>query len=168
MKQRFPSCNSPDDLLVLILRRLPKLSPRFRNVMNISPFLGRHSPEVQPTSDIQLGKMSCGHHHGVFSHFRGPNRKKQPLPKCRIDLGLLFEGCIRLEERIRNWQLWRFSLVDSPHCGSCSRRNRSSSRRRRSVLLLTESLGLVNLKGSGGLWPRYINKSPHVFRLSSQ
>ena len=98
IKQRFPSCSSPDDLLVLILGRLTNLSPRFRNVWNISPFLGRHSPP----SDIQLGKMSCGHYHGAFSHFRGPNRKKKPLPKCRIDLGLLFEGCIRLEEKIRN------------------------------------------------------------------
>ena len=39
--------------------------------------------------------MSCGHFHGTFSHFRGPNRRKKPIPKCRIDLGLLFEGCIR-------------------------------------------------------------------------
>ena len=57
--------------------------------------------------------MSCGHHHGAFSHFRGPNRKKQPIPKCRIDLGLLFEGCIRFEEKMNNQKL---KVVAIFHC----------------------------------------------------
>ena len=39
--------------------------------------------------------MSCGHYHGAFSHFRGPNRRKNKIPKSRLELALLFEGCIR-------------------------------------------------------------------------
>ena len=48
--------------------------------------------------------MSCGHYHGAFSHFRGPNRRKKQIPKCRIDLGLLFEGCVRCVQDQRRKQ----------------------------------------------------------------
>jgi hypothetical protein len=30
-----------------------------------------------------------------FSQFRGPCRRRHPVPKSRIDIGLQFEGCIR-------------------------------------------------------------------------
>ena len=55
--------------------------------------------------------MSCGHFHGAFSHFRGPNRRKKPIPKCRIDLGLLFEGCIRHSTL---WQLLKEKEIKFP------------------------------------------------------
>ena len=55
--------------------------------------------------------MSCGHYHGAFSHFRGPNRRKNPIPKCRIDLGLLFEGCIRHSTL---WQLLKEKEIKFP------------------------------------------------------
>lgn len=39
--------------------------------------------------------MSCSHHHGTFSHLRGPCRRKRPIPRARVEISLLFEGCMR-------------------------------------------------------------------------
>jgi adenosine deaminase len=58
--------------------------------------------------------MSCGHYHGAFSHFRGPNRRKNPIPKSRVELCLLFEGCIRYSTL---WQLVQEKKIVFPDEG---------------------------------------------------
>ena len=43
--------------------------------------------------------------------FTPAKRRKKPIPKCRIDLGLLFEGCIRHSTL---WQLFKEKEIKFP------------------------------------------------------